>query len=70
MSRHEQISVTELTHGEMRNFTGAAAPTAGGPYRVGDKTWNNAPAAAGVIGWVCTTAGSPGTWKTFGTIES
>lgn len=26
------------------------------------------PTAGGVMGWVCTTAGSPGTWKTFGAI--
>jgi hypothetical protein len=29
----------------------------------GDIVWNNAPAAGGTPGWVCTTGGSPGTWK-------
>lgn len=46
-----------------------AAPTSG-YWQVGDKVYNSAPAAAGVIGWVCTTAGAPGTWKTFGTIQA
>jgi hypothetical protein len=46
---------------------GTAAPTAG-TYKRGDVVWNSQPAAAGTVGWVCTTAGTPGTWKTFGTI--
>lgn len=48
---------------------GSAAPTAG-TYSVGDVVWNTAPAASGTMGWVCTTAGTPGTWKTFGTIAA
>lgn len=47
----------------------AAAPTAGN-WAVGDFVRNSAPAEAGsassmyvVIGWVCVTAGEPGTWK-------
>lgn len=47
---------------------GSAAPVAG-TYEVGDITWNDAPAAGGFIGWVCTSAGTPGTWKTFGAIS-
>jgi hypothetical protein len=31
---------------------------------------NSAPTAGGNIGWVCTTAGTPGTWKTFGAIAA
>lgn len=46
-----------------------AAPT-GGTWRIGDIVYNVAPAAAGTIGWVCTTAGTPGTWKTFGNIAA
>jgi hypothetical protein len=45
-----------------------AAPT-GGTYAVGDYVRNSAPAEAGgagskyvILGWVCTVAGSPGTW--------
>lgn len=41
-----------------------------GTWQVGDIIWKATPAAAGFIGWVCTTAGTPGTWKTFGTIQA
>jgi hypothetical protein len=52
-----------------REEFGTAAPTAGG-YLVGDVVWNTAPIAGGAMGWVCTTAGAPGTWKTFGAISA
>lgn len=41
---------------------GTAAPTSGAHVR-GEKCWNTAPSAAGTPGWVCTAAGTPGTWK-------
>ena len=47
---------------------GTAAPTSG-TYQQGDIFYNSAPASAGYIGWVCTVAGTPGTWKTFGLIS-
>ena len=53
--------------GGMTNAVGTAAPTSGF-CRVGDKVWNEAPTSGGTVGWVCTAQGSPGTWKTFGTI--
>ncbi len=40
----------------------SAAPTYGS-YYVGDRVWNTNPASGGPPGYVCTTAGSPGTWK-------
>lgn len=49
--------------------TGTAAPTSG-TWEQGRIVWNRAPAASGFIGWVCVTAGTPGTWKTFGAISS
>ena len=49
--------------------TAAAAPTTG-TWVVGDLVYNTAPAAAGYLGWVCTVAGTPGTWKGFGLIEA
>ena len=41
-------------------------------YRIGDRFYNTAPTAgtATDIGWVCTAAGTPGTWKGFGDIAS
>ena len=39
-------------------------------FNDGDICWNATPSAGGTVGWICTTAGTPGTWKTFGTIAS
>lgn len=46
-----------------------AAPAAG-TWAMGEIVYNSAPAAAGYLGWVCTTAGTPGTWKEFGAIAA
>lgn len=43
------------------------APTAGS-WLHGKYLWNVSPAASGTSGWVCVSSGTPGTWKTFGTI--
>jgi len=45
------------------------APTVG-TWNIGDIVYSKAPAASGSIGWVCTVAGTPGTWKTFGVIAA
>lgn len=37
---------------------------------VGDIVYNSSPAAGGHVGWICTTAGTPGTWNTFGAITA
>jgi hypothetical protein len=47
---------------------GTAAPVSG-TYQQGDIVYNSAPVSTGYIGWVCTVAGTPGTWKTFGLIS-
>lgn len=47
---------------------GSSYPTEGN-YNVGDIIWNNSPAPGNFVGWICTTAGSPGQWKTFGPIS-
>ena len=39
----------------------AVSPTTG-TWQVGDRVWNTAPTATGTPGWICTTAGTPGTW--------
>jgi hypothetical protein len=46
---------------------GSAAPTTGTWVR-GDIVWDDTPSAGGTMGWVCTASGTPGTWKTFGSI--
>lgn len=49
--------------------SGSAAPVAG-TWEQGDIVLNTGAAASGFVGWVCTTAGTPGTWKTFGAISA
>jgi hypothetical protein len=48
---------------------GTVAPTSGS-YDIGAIWLNESPAAGGKVGWVCTTAGTPGTWKPFGAIDA
>lgn len=48
---------------------GSAEPSAG-TWAVGRRVYKIGPAAAGVEGWICVAAGTPGTWKTFGTISA
>jgi hypothetical protein len=53
---------------EIRFDAGSAAPVTGTwPY--GWIRYNNAPIAGGNLGWVCTVAGTPGTWKEWGIIS-
>jgi hypothetical protein len=47
-----------------------SAMPASGVHQVGEVVFNSAPVAAGKIGWVCVTAGSPGTWKAWGVIDA
>jgi hypothetical protein len=44
-------------------------PTAG-TWKRGKILYDVTPSASGSIGWVCVTAGTPGTWKTFGAISA
>lgn len=48
---------------------GTQAPVMG-TYAVGRMVFNAAPSAGGVLGWVCTVAGTPGTWVPFGMIKN
>jgi hypothetical protein len=48
-------------NGVFRAWQQAAIPTTG-TWRVGDKVFNNAPASGQPMGWMCTVAGTPGTW--------
>lgn len=49
-------------------YTVSAGPVE--TWSLGDRVWNQTPTAGGYIGWVCVTAGTPGTWKGFGVIQS
>ena len=46
----------------------SAIPTSG-TYAKGDVIYNTNPVIGGNLGWICTTAGSPGDWRPFGTIN-
>jgi hypothetical protein len=39
-----------------------------GTWAAGDRVWNQAPSAGGPVGWICRTAGTPGTWEVFATM--
>jgi len=53
-------------HAESNNEAyGTSAPTAG-KWRVGDICWNISPGSGDPVGWICVTAGSPGTWEPIG----
>lgn len=43
----------------------AAAPTTG-TWVVGDQVWHTDPAFGEAIGWICSVAGTPGTWDSMG----
>ena len=47
---------------------GSAAPTTGA-HAQGEIVFNTGATAGGFAGWICTTGGTPGTWKTFGAIS-
>lgn len=69
-------SINDIIVGPDNSFTqyfyngniNTAAPT-GGYWIVGDKVYFRAPVSGGYIGTVCTVAGTPGTWKSFGLIS-
>ncbi len=44
-----------------QHSNGNSVPSSG-EYARGDITWHRDPTAGGPLGWVCVTAGSPGTW--------
>lgn len=52
-----------------RNIDYGSGPPAAGSHAAGEIVYNVAPAPGGKIGWVCTAAGTPGTWKAFGEID-
>ena len=63
----ENDSIIQFRVGGKAHTYGPSIPAAG-TWGVGDIAYNTAPTAGGFVGWVCVTAGTPGTWKGFGTI--
>ena len=59
----------EFKIGGCRHGFGTAIPTTGA-WLKGDIVYNINPSAAGYVGWICVTAGTPGTWKGFGLIQA
>lgn len=53
--------------GGVRYYSDSAAPVAG-TWQVGDIVKNNAPSVGQPKGWVCTVAGTPGTWVSEGNL--
>lgn len=56
-----------------RQLYGSQDPAAAGMtsyFSKGDIVWNTNVTAGSTVGWVCVTAGSPGTWKTFGAVAA
>jgi hypothetical protein len=60
--RGDMNNINNTTAGTIVTQYGTAAPTVLN-HQVGDTVINSVPAAGGIPGWRCTTAGLPGTWK-------
>lgn len=63
MATREALSVTQIDTPAGSKITFAAAAPTVGTAKVGDIVFNTAPSAGNAALWVCTTAGTPGTWK-------
>lgn len=59
--RLEPYSASAANVTARQETSGTAAPTTN-TWKVGALCWNTAPTATGTLLWVCTTAGTPGTW--------
>lgn len=59
-------NVTNWRDGGDNSWNFKSAAPASEYWHVGTKVYDTAVAPSSFIGWVCTTAGTPGTWKTWG----
>lgn len=53
-----------------RRISYSSVAPAAGTWTLGDIVLNTSPSASGMVGWVCVTDGTPGTWRTFGAISA
>jgi len=58
---------TTVVGGGVHSILAATAPTAG-TWALGDRIINSTPAVAAPKAWVCTVAGTPGTWVSEGNL--
>ena len=63
-----QFATAGLCTAPTKPSTGTVAPTIG-TWARGDIVYNSSPTPGSNIGWVCTTAGTPGIWNAFGGIS-
>jgi len=68
-TRSNNIICHNVGDGEPEITFGTAAPT-GGTWSRGSICYNTTPSAEGAPGWICTTAGTPGTWKAMANLAS
>lgn len=61
-----KTNIVNNSYSRMVGYNGAAP--VGGTYQRGEYVLNSAPSSGSYIGWICTVAGTPGTWKGFGAI--
>lgn len=59
-------NVTNWRDGGNNSWNFKTATPATEHWHIGTKVYDTAVAPSSFIGWVCTTAGTPGTWKTWG----
>lgn len=64
------MSVLSISAIGTKKIAEGSAPPINGSWNVGDIVYARSVAASGNVGWVCTTAGTSGTWKTFGAISA
>lgn len=65
-----KLSVAGPIQIQDKKFEVGAQPPTTGTYRQGDIVWNELPVATAYLGWVCVKDGTPGEWKSFGSISA
>lgn len=63
------ISIADILNSTAVGLLYADTIPVSGAHSQGDILFNRNPIAGGSIGWVCVTAGTPGTWKEWGLIS-
>lgn len=65
-----QVDVAGAIKFAGRKFMVSGDTPNSGSYTQGDTIWNSNPTPGNVMGWICVKAGSPGVWKSFGSISN